>query len=278
MADNKAYTGVDLHHVKEAICVDTNRVYDSCADKDCLADLRVYLTDCAQNVLENATSVRPRSAEILNCIIEVEKVPFNKGCYSVDLTFFVKVCLDAITCASAPVNTIEGLVTFGKRCILYGSEGNVKIFTSRYIPDGNDSQNPVGNSNPTAKVQCVDPIVLDAQICRVCDCCNTLGDSCEAIPANICRCFDGRFGSNCEKAVKVTLGIFTIIQLERDVQMLIPAYDFCVPTKECCCDTEDPCDTFKRISFPIEEFFPPNTRNDNCSTTFNANGNCGCGK
>ncbi len=276
MAENKALQGVDLHHVKEAICVDTNRVYDSCADKDCLADLRVYLTDCAQNILENASTVRPRSAEILNCAVEVEKVPFNKGCYSVDLTFFVKVTLDALTCPTAPANTIEGLVTFGKKCILYGSEGNVKIFTSSYVPDGIDTQNLPASTNPTAKVQCVDPIVLDAQICRVCDCCNTLGSSCDSLPRSISCCFDGCFVCNCEKAIKVTLGIFTIIQLERDVQMLIPAYDFCVPTKECCCDTEDPCDAFKRISFPVDEFFPPNQKGDGCSASFNPTGNCGC--
>ncbi len=276
MSDNKSLQGFDLHHVKEAICIDTNRVYDSCADKDCLADLRVYLTDCAQHVLDNASTVRAKSAEILNCIIEVEKVPFNKGCYSVDLTFFVKVCLDALTCPTAPATTIEGLVTFGKKCILYGSEGNVKIFTSNYIPDGIDDQNLMCNSNPTAKVQCVDPIVLDAQICRVCDCCSTLGESCDSLPRNICRCFEGTFCCNCEKVIKVTLGIFTIIQLERDVQMLIPAYDFCIPTKECCCDTEDPCDTFKRISFPVDEFFPPNTKNDSCTHPFNPNGKCGC--
>ena len=277
MAENRALNGIDLHHVKEAICVDTNRVYDSCADKDCIADLRVYFTDCAQGVIENATAVRARSAEILNCVIEVEKVPFNKGCYSVDLTFFVKVCLDAISCPTAPPTTVEGLVSFGKKCILYGSEGNVKIFTSNYVPGGNDDQNPIGNSNPTAKVQSVDPIILDAKICRVCDCCNTLGESCEAVPNNICRCFTGTFCFNCEKGVKVTLGIFTIVQLERDVQMLIPAYDFCIPTQECSCDTEDPCDTFKRICFPIDEFFPPNSKNDSCATPFNPNSGCGCG-
>ena len=278
MADNKTCQGIDLHNVKEAICVDTNRVYDSCADKDCLADLRVYLTDCGQSVIENATTVRPRSAEILNCVIEVEKVPFNKGCYSVDLTFFVKVCLDALTCPTAPATTVEGLVTFGKKCVLYGSDGNVKIFTSSFVPCDTDEQGVAGNTNPTAKVQCVDPIILDAQICRVCDCCNTLGESCEAVPRNICRCFEGNFCCNCEKVVKVTLGIFTIIQLERDVQMLIPAYDFCIPTKECQCNTEDPCDAFKRICFPIDEFFPPNLKNDSCASPFNPSGNCGCGK
>ncbi len=272
------FSGNDLHRVKEAICVDTNRVYDSCADKDCITDLRVYLTDCGQQVLDSATSVRPRSAQILNCLVEVEKVPFNKGCYSVDLTFFIKVTLDALTCPTAPCQTLEGLVTFGKKCILYGSDGNVKIFTSNTVLDGCDENMPISNTNPKAKVQCVEPIVLSADICRVCDCCNTLGECCESIPSNICRCFEGRFGSCCEKAVKVTLGIFTIIQLERDVQMLIPAYDFCIPTKECSCNTEDPCDAFKRINFPVDEFFPPNLKNDDCGTQFDICGDCGCKK
>ncbi len=280
MADNKNYSGSELNHIKEAICIDTNRVYDSCADKDCLTDLRVYLTDRGQCILDNASVIKPRAAQILNCLVEVEKVPFNKGCYSVDLTFFVKVCLDAYTCPTASPTILEGLVTFGKKCILYGSDGNVKIFSSSYVCDGFDEQMPIGNTNPKAKVQCVDPIVLDAKICRVCDCCNTLGNCCDNIPRNICCCFEGDFNAcDCEKAVKVTLGIFTIIQLERDVQMLIPAYDFCVPTKECCCDTEDPCDTFKKICFPIDEFFPPNLKGNECaSSSFNPGGSCGCSK
>lgn len=271
------FSGNDLHRVKEAICVDTNRVYDSCADKDCITDLRLYLTDCGQQILDCATTVRPRSAQILNCLVEVEKVPFNKGCYSVDLTFFIKVTLDALTCPSAPAQTLEGLVTFGKKCILYGSDGNVKIFTSRTSYNDCDENMPVSNTNPKAKVQCVEPIVLGAEICRVCDCCNTMGDCCDTLPSYICNCFEGRFGCQCEKAVKVTLGIFTIIQLERDVQMLIPAYDFCIPTKECSCNTEDPCDAFKRINFPVDEFFPPNLKNDDCCTPFNPDGDCGCG-
>ncbi len=271
------FSGNDLHRVKEAICVDTSRVYDSCADKDCITDLRLYLTDCGQQILESATTVRPRCAQILNCLVEVEKVPFNKGCYSVDLTFFIKVTLDAITCPSAQPQTLEGLVTFGKKCILYGSDGNVKIFTSRTNYHDCDDDMPISNTNPRAKVQCVEPIVLGAEICRVCDCCNTMGDCCDALPTSICNCFEGRFGCSCERAVKVTIGIFTIIQLERDVQMLIPAYDFCIPTKECSCNTEDPCDAFKRINFPVDEFFPPNLKNDDCCTPFNIDGDCGCG-
>ena len=75
------------------------------------------------------------------------------------------------------------------------------------------------------------------------------------------------------KTVFVTIGLFTIVQIERNVQMLIPAYDFCVPEKECIESSNDPCEMFSRIDFPTEEFFPPNISDlgdDN-------NGGCGCG-
>ena len=58
--------------------------------------------------------------------------------------------------------------------------------------------------------------------------------------------------------VYVTLGQFSIIRLERSTQLLIPAYDYCMPDKACQGSTEDdPCSMFSRIHFPIDEFFPP---------------------
>ena len=59
------------------------------------------------------------------------------------------------------------------------------------------------------------------------------------------------------KAVLVTLGLFSIVQMERDVQILIPAYDYCIPQRECECSTQNPCETFEGIEFPVDEFFPP---------------------
>ena len=49
--------------------------------------------------------------------------------------------------------------------------------------------------------------------------------------------------------------------LERDTQLLVPVYDYCMPDKECACGDgcEDPCALFRNISFPVGEFFPPNT-------------------
>ena len=58
----------------------------------------------------------------------------------------------------------------------------------------------------------------------------------------------------------VTLGQFSLVRLERDTQLLIPAYDYCIPQSDCSGgDPEDPCGLFKNVSFPVNEFFPPNT-------------------
>ena len=264
--------------IREAVCIDTDRVYDSCADKDCLADLRVYFPTRMQETVNNATNIRCRGCKILTAFIEVERVPFNRGFYSVDITFFFKVTLDAFTLPLAPPTTVCGLCTFSKKCILYGSEGNVKVFSSEFTPDEIDDQFPVANTNPKAKVQTVDPICLDAKLCDPSACCDNLYASNTGVPTSVRRCFDGELTQDADKAVAVTLGLFTIVQLERDVQMLIPAYDFCVPDKECCCDTDDPCEAFRKIDFPLGEFFPPNERelDQNSQNTQNPAG-CGCG-
>lgn len=256
--------------ISEAVCIDAARVFDSCADKDCLADLRVYFTDCAQPIIDAATSIRCRKAEIITCYVDVESVPFNRGFYSVDMTFFFRVCLDAYSVPVAPPVTVEGLSVFSKKCILYGSEGNVKVYTSEYIPDDFDEQFAPVNTNPKAKIQAVDPICLNAKVCELKTC-----EPCCA-PANICKCFQGDFSCvEPKRGVFVTLGLFTIVELERDVQMLMPAYDYCIPEKECCYSADDPCDVFKQIKFPVSEFYP--TRD--ASADDNGCGcGCGCGK
>ena len=50
--------------------------------------------------------------------------------------------------------------------------------------------------------------------------------------------------------------------------MMIPAYDFCIPDKESEYSTGDPCEMFKKIQFPMEDFFPPRLSEfrDDCSS------------
>ena len=273
-------TGRQPGSITEAVCIDTARVYDSCADKDCLADLRVYFTTPAQAVIDGAATIRCRSCEILNVFSEIEKVPFSAGYYSVDATFFFMVALDAYTSPTLPPQTVYGLSVYSKKAILYGAEGSVKVFSSEYSPSV-DTQNTASATNPRAKIQAASPICLDAKLCCACECGNPITDTVNGIPQSIRELFAGEFvNAPNGRAVRVTIGLFSIIQLERDVQLLIPAYDFCIPNKECTNQTEDPCAAFSRIQFPVSEFFPPELSPEQ---TENANpplfsGGCGCAR
>ena len=113
---------------------------------------------------------------------------------------------------------------------------------------------------PCSVVEVVDPVALNAKLvekdkCNWC-CCDV---DITAVPGPICCCFeDDLVSSGDSKTIYVTIGIFTIVKLERNVQLMIPVYDFCIPEKECEGSTdEDPRNVFKNLCFPVEEFFPP---------------------
>ena len=248
MAEQKTATGTAF---KEAVCIDAGRVYDSCSDKDCLEDLQVYFTETEQAKIDRALTVKARSVEVLNVFLEVEPIPFNRGFYSVDMTFYFRVNLSAYYTPVSTADTVTGLSFFSKKVILYGSEGNVKVFSSEMPLDGAGT----ASDNPRAVVQVVSPIVLSTRFSDNCDCDCYSGEI--SFPESVSGLFEGTFASPAGRRVLLTLGLFTIVQLERRVQMLIPAYDFCVPGKECVTSTDDPCEIFKHIKFPTNEFFPP---------------------
>lgn len=239
---------------KEAVCIDAYRVYDSCSDKDCLEDLRVYFTEQNQQQIDMASNVRLRDVDVLTVYLDLEPIPFQKGFYSVNMTFFFEVSLDVFTSPASMPTTLCGLAVFDKKVVLYGSEGNVKIFSSDLACDELDTQNTPVRNLPRATCQVAEPIALSARICEYSRCCEP---SCR-IPECICRRYGGNFFTNqSNKVVYVTIGLFTIVQIERNVQMLIPAYDFCIPQKECVTTSDNPCELFSQIDFPTEEFFPP---------------------
>ena len=81
-------------------------------------------------MINNSAAVKVKSVEILNVYLDVEPVPFNKGFYSVDMTFFFDVCLDVFCGPAACPVPVSGVSIFNKKVILYGSEGGVRVFTS----------------------------------------------------------------------------------------------------------------------------------------------------
>lgn len=256
--DNNNNCGTNF---REAVCIHTDKIFDSCRDKDCLEDVRVYLTQSGQEVVDRAISVKCTKAEIIWVFTDIESVPFNRGFYSIDLKYFFKVYLNVFTGVGRPV-AVEGLATFNKRVILFGSEGNAKIFSSKYKQNDFDVQLWRKTNMPYAVVEVVEPITLGAKLVDVRQerntCCGVDDLDLASVPDSVCKVFDDALvvGGEC-KRVFVSLGIFSIVKLERRVQLLIPSYDYCVPNKECVGATDDnPCDLFERIDFPMDEFYP----------------------
>lgn len=272
MSENMICNGCDdcypSDKIKEAVCINASRIYDSCSDKDCLEDLNVLLTKPGQCMVDKAANVRLNDVDVCNVSIGLQPVPFHKGFYSVDMTFYFDVSLDVFMAPNALPMPVKGLAVFSKRAVLFGSEGSVKVFSSE-CGDMQDGVNAPTRSCPKAVVQVAEPIPLSARLvekrpqppmppCR--------------IPEGIIRRYGGEFvSSEAEKQVLVSVGMFTIVQLERNVQMLIPAYDFCIPHKECVSSSEDPCELFSSIDFPTNEFFPSKLPAEQKY-------HCGCGK
>ena len=256
---------------KEAVCIDAGRVYDSCCDRDCLEDLRCYFAPDVQCLIDTASSVRVRSAEVAKVYVDVEPVSFNRGYYSCDLTFFFVLKFDLFGAPHAKPQCIRGIAVFNKKVILYGSEGNVKVFSNEItLEDALDRPIPPTTNMPRCVVQCVDPIALSARIGEIRDCFSC----CCCIPKGVCDQVGGTVQTDLAggtPTVFVTLGLFSIVQLIRNVQMLIPVYDFCIPEKQCDDSTDHPCDIFKRIKFPTDDFFPPRSAEADNGT------GCGCG-
>lgn len=225
---------------REKVCIQTDQIYDSCRSKECIECLRVYLTETGQEVVNRAIDVKCRKSEIIWVFSDVESMPFNRGYYTVDLNYFFKITLDVFTGVARPV-TVEGLATFNKKVVLFGSEGNAKIFESRFKEDSFDPQLWQKTNMPKAVVEVVDPICLGAKLAEKGDCCNFSNDEIDLgnIPDCVRRVFDDRFIGQNEggRAIFVSLGLFTIVKLERNIQLLIPAYDFCIPEKECVAST-----------------------------------------
>ena len=248
----------DGANCREAVCINTSKIYDSCKDKDCIEDLRLYPTRCSQSYIDNTVSVRARSAKLLYAAVDVEEVTFNRGYYTVDIRYFYKITGDAFL-LSAPTATIEGLAIFDKRVILFGSEGRAKVFTSGTPLSFLDGSSVRRSNMPQAVVEAVDPIVLNMKVVDNCD--SSLAEQCCDVPAFISESFSSDLTLDCpEKRVYVTLGQFTIVRLERNSQLLIPVFDYCMPDKECIGNgDDDPCTLFSRINFPVDEFFPPDS-------------------
>ena len=179
---NSSCTGRDM------VCVDTYRVLDSCRDKDCFEDVRVYLTEEGQEILDRTCSVRVKKAKVLWSNIDIQSMPYNRGFYQLNIRIYCKIVSEA--CVSpGNVREICGVAVVEKKVVLFGSEGNVSVFKSNGDCSGfcavpGEGQCEASTNLPVAVLETVDPLVLTSKVVepRTRCCCPC---SVEEIPAHI---------------------------------------------------------------------------------------------
>ena len=255
----------DLRGIREAVCVHTGKITDSCLAKDCIEDLRVYLTVDSQQTLDCAAGAKARFVELLFVNVSVESVPYSSGYFTVDVTFYYRVIADA-TLSAGRTNAVTGLAVFSKRLVLYGGETSARVFSSRDDLECVCKKRLQSAALPQAVAETVDPIILGSRVLESCSCC-CQNETAPVIPDALLGCFDEPLVLTGEcKRLLVTVGQFSIVRLERDTQLLIPTFDYCMPSKSCPSvsgdSSESPCEVFSQIEFPMDAFFP--ARNEPC--------------
>ena len=257
------------HIIREAISIQSDKVYDSCKYKECCEDLRVWFSPEEQALVNEAASVRVKKAELIWVFEDVEPVVFNRGYYKVDLKYYFHVTAELQRGLGSTV-LVSGLATHAKQVILFGSEGETKRYTSTFNPHSSIEHVWKRKNLPKVMVETVDPIALGAKLRKrkkhhKHDEIVNVGVEQEgfannvSIPENVLEIYGNNidFHSSHDKHVLVTLGVFSIIKIIRNVQVLIPSYGY-MPIRECRNIEEDqPCSLFSRLKFPTNEFFPP---------------------
>ena len=264
MAENRNSCFSQPERGRDMVCIDTYRILDSCRDKDCFEDVRVYLTSYGQEIIDRTTVVRAKSAKVLWSYIDIDSVPFNRGFYQLSIRIYIKVCCEACL-GPGNIQDVDGIAIVEKKVILFGSEGNVSIFKSEagrdcFCSSGNGCPSKKSNNLPIAVLETVDPIILSSKVvepshyCHSCCCCCV-----DEVPEYVSASVSGALtDSNDSNKLLISLGLFSVVRIERPAQYLISAVEYCVPEKECQAPVEEnPCSLFKSMAFPIREFCPP---------------------
>ena len=253
------------HNNGGACCIDTYRIYDSCRSQDCLEDMRILVTDEGQRIIDAASSIQVKSLKVLWARIDTQEMPFNRGYYQINIRYYFHCVLDCCT-GLGTGQDVAGLCVHDQSVILYGSEGNVSIFKSdihkdSFCPAEMPSFHQT-TTHPRAVVEIAEPVALRLNTLPY-DEARNFGVSLinpSQVPEAISAYFAGRFQDGCVggKTCFLTLGIFSLVRIERPAQLVVPACDCCIPNREGECEMPytDPCALFRSMEFPVNEFYP----------------------
>ena len=158
MQDNRNTSAITNCDGRGTVCINTRRVLDSCKDRDCFEDVRVYLTARGEEMLSIAQNIRVKSAKINSAYVGVSDVPFNDGFYRITVKYYVVLELEGCV-AIGRSETFGGLVVLEKDVILYGGKGSTTSYTSSV--DNNYCATP-----EPMNVHCDLPVAVVETVCE----------------------------------------------------------------------------------------------------------------
>ena len=171
---------------------------------------------------------------------------FREGLFSISQTFFFKVESEVIY--SETSTFLNSLCIFSKTINLFGGKSNVKTFYSGelIINDSDDE------TLPLVVLQVSKPVILISSLEDSTD----SNERAPNIPSKIEEYFGGNFAYlDISKYLSISLGLFSITHLERDMQILIPLCDLGNPRRVCNSGI-NAREAFNQIKFPTNDFFP----------------------
>jgi len=259
MPENRFPCGLNNQAGRDLVCIETNRILDSCRDRDCFENVRVLLTDYGCEIIEHTSSVRVRCSELVSANISIDSVRFNHGFYSVNIKFFVKLTFEA--CVDGHPQEVDGVAVLEKSVVLFGGENQSKSFRSNEDSSNDYCAVPhpcaCTKNLPTAVVDVVEPIILGVRVMETaneccCCCCCTACD----VPGSVTSGINGVLSDGeGRKYLVVSIGLFSVVRIVRPGQYLIQATEYSVPDKECVSrENDDPCCVFQSMPFPTAEF------------------------
>ena len=238
--------------------IDTYRIFDSCRQQDCLEDLLILLTGEGQCMVDNAATVRIKSVSIPWTRIDTEEMPFHRGYYRVNIRYFFHCILECSNGIGTGQET-TGITVYDRSIMLYGGNSRVSSFSSDLTPGGGIR---LASNSPRIILDAAEPVALRLTTTDF-DRSRSFGTSfCEAggIPDEVAGEFSGKFTDAIpgNKVLFVTLGLFSMVRIERPTQIIVPACDSSIPTGcgDYHFDDADPCTLFRSMDFPLTEFYP----------------------
>lgn len=290
-------------------CIIAQKIFDQCRIQKCLTPhtlgvARVYSYNCCDDCCkDNEIIVPPSNAASVSvrdlCLSKINIVskkenPFKKCYWDIEVRFNFVYTLIFKTADGCEICSTKATSSYTSKVTLYGSDdADVVVASDLYC------SNDLLSSGPFVSVEGkAISLLAELKFCQnsCCDCncdcncgCNS-GCNCGCNCGCDCGCdWDSGSCGSCGSSrnlptntsypisVSVTIGLFAVIKLFRPVNIVVKTEGYCIP-EECKgqSTTDDPCDFFNNLDFPMS-LFEPGFTGTLTNNSNNSNDSCGCG-